>query len=138
RVPQQTETGDIGTGVNLESEHRVADIAIQREHLPNGCADVLRADNSLLESCRDNTSSDPLGENENIAGCCPGICQNPFRMNQTCDRVSELDLVLTDAMAAEDDAISLMNFVGAASENRFQILDIALSRVDHQRQRSHG
>jgi hypothetical protein len=84
---------------------------------------------SAFQRRRDDARADPFGEDQNVTRPRTGVGFHARRMNRAGDRVAELDFIVCDAVSAQDGAPRLMHLLGAALEDRPQVVEIALGRV---------
>src|SRR5581483_11372689 len=100
-MTQQAESGHIRASVNRKLKKNFAGIAIQRQHLLNGCIHISLLSNAFLKRSGNDTRSDAFGKNEHITRSRSFVGPDSARIYNARYRISELDLVLRNTMSAQ-------------------------------------
>src|SRR5262249_55162399 len=138
RVTDEAESGHIRAPVYIELEHSLTCCTVQREHRIDGRVHVSVRRKSPLESCRYHTGSEALGEDERIAGDCAGVRLHALWIYRAGDGIAELDLLVGDAVAAENRASGLAHLFRAASQDFGQVFHLAFPGPSENRERGNG
>ena len=113
-MPDQAEPGHIRAPMHVEREHRLTRRAVEHEHRFDGRLDIRFLGIASLQRRRNHARANPFRKHQRIAGPRSGIRLDPFRMDGPGDRVPKFDLVVGDAVAAQQRRTRLVNLLGAA------------------------
>jgi len=89
---------------------------------------MLLAGDAALQRRRNHAGADGLGEEQVVAHLRAAIGPHVIWVNRARNGVAELHLFVPDRVPANNDAASFDHLVGAALQDRFEVLNVALVR----------
>ena len=117
RVPEDSESRDVGAGVNGVFAHDCRRGGVESRHERHGFVDAFLRSFSLLESGGDDARAQGLRQNERVPFLHADVAENFVRMNDPRDGHAVFDFFVDNAVASYNNRAALFDFIGAAFEN---------------------
>ena len=136
QVAHQAEAGHVGAGMRAALDHQLRGALVERGHRSCGGFRPARRRAADLRGEGHDARAQRLGQDQAIARPGAGVGDDPVGMDQSGDGEAGLDLVVVDAVAADDGHAGLGHFVHAAAENLLQ--DLVRQRCAAESRRSKG
>ncbi len=143
-VAGEAEPGDVGAGVRVELQHRLAGDPVERRHPGDRAPEELFGDQATPVSGDDDAGADGLREDQMVSGPCSGVRHDPLRVDDAGDRQAVLELVVTHRVAAHERRPRLLDLTESAVQDPAEraLVDAARREVAEvhggQRPAAHG
>jgi hypothetical protein len=127
-MAEDAEAGDIGAGMHAVLAHDRRSGGVERGHRLHGFIDAFRRRFAFFERGGDDAGAEGFGQNQRVADLDADVANDLVRMNDAGDCHAVFDLLVDDAVAADDHRAAFFDLVGAAfehfAEDRMSILPL--------------